>query len=1074
MCGYYRKFILNFSKIAKSLFELTSSRVPFCWKDEHDKAFQNLKNAITRAPVLGQPNVEAARSGEKPYIIYTDASTHGVGAVLCQEGDDKMIHPLYFASKRLSKAEERYHVTDLEALAIVFALKKFHFFVFGVKTIVRTDHQPLTTLFKRSNVSPRVIRWALEVQSYQLEIEYVKGEANRVADALSRGMTESVEAQQDNVELVKVVNSVQTEKSWFEELQQDPDYGCLIVKLQQGKDLDEVRLPRHEKTLRVADFCIHQNNLCLILEDGTVAKVVPRSRRRAVFDEAHSGVLAGHFNARKIFQRLRREVFWEGMRQDIALWCKQCRDCFLTNNRKDCVPPLKPFLVTKPFEVIGVDVLEVGLSTSGNRYLVVVIDHFSKWLAAYPTPTKSAEDIARLVFGRWICEGGRWPKTILSDQGKEFENDVMEALCRVAGISQTFTKGYNPRENGVTERANQTLLRMLKKRGGITAEWDKVIPNVTYAYNVSPHTATGESPFFALYGFDPVYPSNVIPASEISPYRIDIDDYRSELMSGMKLTQDLIKENAESYRNKMKKQYDKRLDVDSSKLPKVGERVFLKMPAEKGKSAHPKLIHPWAGPYRVIEVSDNSALITEIGGKAEPLRVQHDLLRRIPAYIDDTPMQTKTKRKVRRKRETVMVHSVNIGEGCRFRRYPKQLILTDDVTHPLHVKFLCHEKAYAKPPGDFNGFRLSVPCPLMTDAQATRLDNVLKGLPVHMQGIRFDNVYRLAQLVEVWLQDNLTEREKLVEMVKKANEISAEALAVALLYYRGNCLHFQISEEKLEPSDFYHENIRSCGRLSAIFQNAMSLIYGKNWEGPWEKPRRSQLLFVPKNLENILKCLPESVKGVIYDNDSIPPPDDKSDVLMIIGKSFSDKETSLHVLRPWLDSLRSMDVNLAVGMAPREHNSEANIRMWDHAASNVSVVLSTITPFKDVKFFGKDAPPEEWDNPIRCLGSDPYDYNDIIGRFKIRLWYEKLRKFWIPQWPEPSNEEEDGKTVSRRKRSANPESGQGRNMPKRGRFHHHGRHDTHIARESGVERKPRAEAASRRLATPTTSPPLLP
>ncbi|VDO45685.1 unnamed protein product [Haemonchus placei] len=74
----------------------------------------------------------------------------------------------------------------------------------------------------------------------------------------------------------------------------------------------------------------------------------------------------------------------------------------------------------------------------------------------------------------------------------------------------------------------------------------------------------------------------------------------------------------------------------------------------------------------------------------------------------------------------------------------------------------------------------------------------------------------------------------------------------------------------------------------------MSLIYDKNWEGLWEKPRRSQLLFVPKNPENILTCLPERVKGVIYNNDSIPPPDDESDVI-IIGKSLSDKEISLHV-----------------------------------------------------------------------------------------------------------------------------------------------------------------------------------
>lgn len=119
---------------------------------------------MTRAPVLAQPDVGTATQGTRPIIIYTDASKEGLGAVLSQEGADKLLHPIYSASKGLSQAEKNYHVTDLEAAAVIFALRKFHFVIYGLKTIVRTDHRNLANLFKQTNVSARVLRWALEIQ----------------------------------------------------------------------------------------------------------------------------------------------------------------------------------------------------------------------------------------------------------------------------------------------------------------------------------------------------------------------------------------------------------------------------------------------------------------------------------------------------------------------------------------------------------------------------------------------------------------------------------------------------------------------------------------------------------------------------------------------------------------------------------------------------------------------------------------------------------------------------------------------------------------------------------------------
>lgn len=147
------------------MYELTSPKKTFLWGSEQQIAFVALKKALTQGPVLAQPNIEKARDGSRPFIIYTDASRIGVGAVLAQEGDDALLHPIFFASKHLTGAEKNYHVTDQEALALIFSFKKFHYFIYGVRTIIRSDHAALTSLFKRTNVSPRVLRWALSLQS---------------------------------------------------------------------------------------------------------------------------------------------------------------------------------------------------------------------------------------------------------------------------------------------------------------------------------------------------------------------------------------------------------------------------------------------------------------------------------------------------------------------------------------------------------------------------------------------------------------------------------------------------------------------------------------------------------------------------------------------------------------------------------------------------------------------------------------------------------------------------------------------------------------------------------------------
>ncbi|EYC04907.1 hypothetical protein Y032_0085g1856 [Ancylostoma ceylanicum] len=829
LCGYYRKFVMYFSKVAKSFYDLTSAKRAWKWGSEEEEAFQELKRKMATTPVLAQPDFQAAREGTRPFVIHTDASGQGIGAILSQEGKDGYLHPIYFASKRLSKAERNYHITDTEALAVVFALRKFHFFVYGTKVVVKTDHLPLTALFKRSNVSGRVLRWALEIQQYNVEINYVKGKANPVADALSRGvLLTKEELPQTCDENEKVVCTLQEppeqESEWLALCKKDPEYSKILEWLRRGEMDHEIKLPRMKKTLAVADFCIADGDLQLITQDGEMVRVVPTERRRQVVEEAHAGSMAGHFSKKKILQMLRKRVFWEGMEQDVAKWLRECRSCLLANPRKPMVPPLKPFVANKPYEVVCVDLLEMGLSASGMKYIVVVVDHFSKWMGAYAVPDKTAKTVAEVIFQRWICEGGRWPKQLHTDQGTEFVNAIIEGVASAVGIKRTTTKGYNSRENGASERAIETLQRILKKKVQFPDYWDVMLPHAVYAYNVTPHSATGESPFFLLHGFDPVTPSDVIPESIVTPYQIDLDDYRTELMRGMQLIREEVKEYACRYREKMKNVYDSRHRVDDDKAPKVGERVFMKLSTERRKGKHPKLTCEWEGPYRVLESSENSALITKIG-------------------VDDKSA-TRSPLKVSPRSE-------------------KEFDVQDEM-HFLHGKFRCMGQPFPVMP-DHPGLTPDVGtrCRCSTSIKAMDL---IPSLPAPACEHRVENVLEAARIFAIWNgSGTLAEKIRWIQDPFH-RRITARSVALAYSFFKTRCLHVSFFATTI-PANAVMRHAQVCGwpyDLTEMFEIGWRLSGKANWKDikdSWQSEHQKVILIIPEILRR-LKFVSSKLKMV--------------------------------------------------------------------------------------------------------------------------------------------------------------------------------------------------------------------
>ena len=189
-----------FAKIAQPLHRLTKKDVKFCWTDDCQQAFERLRDVLVTAPVLAYPDFS------RPFQLETDASGEGLGAVLSQEQEDGTRRPIAYASRSSQGAEMRYSATELEALGVVWAVKRFRHYLYGHPCTTVTDHQPLKSLLNTPHPSGKLARWGLALQELDINIVYQPGKKNLAADALSRApITDELELDGSIVNVPNVI-----------------------------------------------------------------------------------------------------------------------------------------------------------------------------------------------------------------------------------------------------------------------------------------------------------------------------------------------------------------------------------------------------------------------------------------------------------------------------------------------------------------------------------------------------------------------------------------------------------------------------------------------------------------------------------------------------------------------------------------------------------------------------------------------------------------------------------------------------------------------------------------------------
>lgn len=228
--------------------------------------------------------------------------------------------------------------------------------------------------------------------------------------------------------------------------------------------------------------------------------IVPSHLQATLLLESHGGWMGGHFSARRLYRTLSRHWWWEGMYGDVYTFIKQCPECTLVSSGgRKYQPHLHPIPVQRPFQILGVDIMELPRTKQGNRYVVVFQDFFTKWPLVFPVPDQKASRLAKLLVEEVIPFCGV-PEGLLSDRGTNLLSHLMLDVCKLLGTKKLNTTSYHPQCDGMVERFNRTLKTGLRKYAVRFGEqWDTYLPGLLWAYRNTPHDSTGEKlPSFCL------------------------------------------------------------------------------------------------------------------------------------------------------------------------------------------------------------------------------------------------------------------------------------------------------------------------------------------------------------------------------------------------------------------------------------------------------------------------------------------------------------------------------------------------------------------------------------------------
>ena len=629
MTNYYRNFIGDYAVIAKPLTDLLSEKAEWKWSENEDSAFEKLKKKLKEAPILIYPDFE------KEFFVFTDASDYAVGSALCQVKNNKFF-PIGYQSKKLNGTQQNYSTLKKEALAIKLALAYYRTIIFGHRVTVFTDHRPLISVFGKILPRGAVGRWVLEIMNYRPIVRYVIGRVNVTADALSRvpmdeimERSEKLKIEQDALE--EGVYAVQTLKGeeeegtvgsiferekWREEQKNDRLCKYVVAILKGGSEGSKGGKVRK---INLNEYMLSDGLLCkrrilqrVDKEEIALNVVVPERTANEVIAWSHE--MTGHAGKERTLHTFRKYFFIENEAKKTEEFLKKCDVCKKANGRPRKAPMNEYPVAKVPWTHVHVDLIgPLTVTEKGNKYILVAVDMATRFCVIEALPTKEAHSVAAALRARVFAIFGS-PRVLVSDNGSEFVNEIFANLLDVYKTVHRTTVAYHPSSNGLVERRNGTLGKIL--RAVLTQEernscWDEFLAEVMLIMNTTYTRAIGDTSHYALLGYDPRGPLDELE---------DIEEAKLWKPKSLRRKQiGVLREKVKCAIEKSTGTTHKWVNQKRKKKEiKVGDRIFTKQNTGR------KLAPLCEGPFIVKEVSGRGNLIAEDAVTRKTRRIHED------------------------------------------------------------------------------------------------------------------------------------------------------------------------------------------------------------------------------------------------------------------------------------------------------------------------------------------------------------------------------------------------------------------------------------------------------------------
>ncbi|CAM6093914.1 unnamed protein product [Calypogeia fissa] len=554
------------------------------------------------APVLTPPD------WDKPFHVYIDALAFCVGSVLSQKDEDGKDHPIFYASRQMNPAERNYTMTEREALSVIFSCKKFRHYLLGYKTVFHTDHSSLKYLVNQIDLSGRIARWVLLLKEYDFSVEVRPGKHHENVDFLSRISGPENEAP---------LNDRFPNEDLFHVELEDSLYGDIIRLLSQG--LLPEGLNREQQAVflhKVGPYTIKEGVLYKQTPDQRLKRCLEKHEIQTVIQAMHEEEVGGHYALNNTVKKIQNAGYWwPTMFRDTHTFIKACDPCQRMGKPTATSHwPLTPILSLAPFEKWGIDFtgpIQPPFACTRNRYIILATDYATKWVEARATKKNNTEAAAKFIFEAiLVCFG--CPLELVSDRGLHFLNHMVKNLTDTYLIRHRKTTPYNPKANGLIEKANGLMEQiLLKVVSAHKNDWDQKLHSALWAYRTAEKVTTKQTPFYLVYGLHSVVPVEF----ELSTHRI-CEDARMgaeesqliRLQDLEKLEEDRLQALEETVRQQSgrSRRYDKKLklvEIKQGDLVLLFDNRYLLFPG--------KLHTRWLGPYKVKEIFQNGSLQLE-------------------------------------------------------------------------------------------------------------------------------------------------------------------------------------------------------------------------------------------------------------------------------------------------------------------------------------------------------------------------------------------------------------------------------------------------------------------------------